>query len=66
MKGPGFKEELEVSKKAIEVLGGELVKIETIKIDEEMERNLLIIEKKKQTPNKYPRGQGKPLKEPIR
>ena len=66
MKGPGFKEELEVSKKAIEVLGGELVKIETIKIDEEMERNLLIIEKKKQTPNKYPRGQGQPLKEPIR
>ena len=66
MKGPGYKEELTESKKAIEVLGGELIKIETIKLDKEMERNLLIIKKKKQTPNKYPRGQGKPLREPIR
>ncbi len=65
MKGPNYKEELSEGKKAIEVLGGKLKEIKTIKIDEE-ERNLIIIEKKEETPKKFPRGQGKPLKEPIR
>lgn len=65
MKGPNYKEELNAGKKAIEILGGKLKEIKTIKIDEE-ERNLIIIEKKECTPKKFPRGQGKPLKEPIR
>lgn len=66
MKGPGYKEELIESEKAIEVLGGELEKIETINLEDGIERNLIIIKKKKMTPKKYPRGQGKPLREPIR
>ena len=65
MKGPNYKDELENSKKAIEVLGGKLKEIKTIKINED-ERNLIIIEKVKETPKNFPRGKGKPLKEPIR
>ena len=66
MKGPNYKEELEEAKKAIEVLGGKFEKIESFNLDGEIERNILIIKKIKNTPNKFPRGQGKPLKEPIR
>lgn len=66
MKGPNFKEELEESKKAIEVLGGKIEKIESINVGEELERNIIVIRKIKNTPIKYPRGQSKPLKEPIR
>lgn len=66
MKGPNFKEELEDSKKAIEILGGRLEKIESLNVGEELERNIIIVRKVKNTPIKYPRGQSKPLKEPIR
>ena len=65
MKGPNFKEELEVSKKAIDVLGGEISSIRTEIISEDFERNIIIIKKVKNTPKKFPRGQGKPLREPI-
>ena len=44
----------------------QIEKIETFNIENEMERNVIIIKKIKNTPNKFPRGQGKPLKEPIR
>ena len=65
MKGPKAQEELERSKKAINILGGKLEKVEKITIDEEMERNLIIIRKIKDTPNKYPRKAGMPTKNPI-
>ena len=66
MKGPNYKEELKDAEKAIEVLGGKIEKIETFNVEDEMERNIIIIKKVKNTPKKFPRGQGKPLKEPIR
>ena len=66
MKGPNYKEELEEAKKAIEILGGKFEQIETFNLEGEMERNVLIIKKVKNTPNKFPRNQGKALKEPIR
>lgn len=65
MKGPNFKEELEASKKAIDVLGGEISSVRTEIISEDFERNIIIIKKVKNTPKKFPRGQGKPLREPI-
>ncbi len=65
MKGPNYETELSEGRKAIEILGGKLEKIENINIEDEVERNLVIIKKIKHTPSKYPRGQGKPLKEPI-
>lgn len=66
MKGPNLEEELENSKKAIKVLGGEIDKIDKFVVDGEYERNIVIIRKIKETEHKYPRGQGKPLKNPIK
>lgn len=66
MKGPNFEEELNSAKKAITVLGGTIEKVESFYINKELERNVIIIRKIKETPKKYPRGQSKPLKEPIK
>lgn len=66
MKGPNYEVEIEEAQKAIDVLGGRIETIEKILIDGELERNIIVIVKEKHTPNKYPRGQGKPLKEPIK
>ena len=53
-------------KNAIKTLGGEIEEIKKICINEEFERNIIIIKKIKCTNKKYPRGQGKPVKEPIK
>ena len=66
MKGPNFEEELKSAKKAIQVLGGKIEKIENLYINEELERNIIIIRKVKATPKQYPRNQSKPLKDPIK
>ena len=66
MKGPNYEEELKEAEKAINILGGKIERIENLLISDEIERNIIIISKIKSTPNKYPRGQGKPLKEPIK
>lgn len=61
-----IQEELEQSKRAIGILGARLTKVETFTLPEtEIERSLVIIQKKKETPNIYPRSAGKPSKEPI-
>ena len=65
MKGPNCEEELESAKKAIDIMGGKIETIENFFIDEELERNIVVIKKIKETPIQYPRGQGKPLKNPI-
>lgn len=66
MKGPGYEEELNSSKNAIDVLGGSIENIKEIKISDDLIRNIVLIKKVKSTSNKYPRGQGKPLREPIK
>ena len=66
MKGPNYEEELKEAEKAINILGGKIERIENLLISGEIERNIIIISKIKSTPNKYPRGQGKPLREPIK
>ena len=66
MKGPKFEEELNNAKKAIDILGGKIEKVEKIFIDDELERNIIIIRKEKNTPKQYPRKMSKPLKNPIK
>lgn len=66
MKGPNIEQELEEAKKAIKLLGGEIEDIHKIQINDEFERNIIIIKKINKTDKKYPRGQGKPAKEPIK
>ncbi len=66
MKSVNIEEELEEAKKAIKILGGEIEKIDTIILPQtDISRNLIIIKKVKNTPNKYPRKAGTPAKEPI-
>lgn len=66
MKGPNIEEELNNSKKALSILGGEIENIENIKLpNSDIERNIIIVKKIKQTPKQYPRKAGKPSKEPI-
>ena len=66
MKGANIEEELDEAKKAIEVLGGEIEVVEKFYLpDSEMERNIVVIKKVKNTPNKYPRKAGMPSKQPI-
>lgn len=67
LKGPKATEEVQEAKKAIELLGGELVEIKNYAIDEtDFEHNLVIIKKVHNTDKKYPRSAPKPIKEPIR
>lgn len=66
MKGAEIKEELETSKKSINVLGGKLNSVEEFCLPESnMKRNVIIIQKETKTPNKFPRKAGLPSKEPI-
>lgn len=67
MKGNNADIEIEEAKKAIKELGGEIEKVEKIVLPElNLERNIIVIKKVKQTPNKYPRKPGTPQKLPIR
>ncbi|SHG72498.1 16S rRNA (guanine(527)-N(7))-methyltransferase RsmG [Ornithinibacillus halophilus] len=66
MKGAQASDELKDAKVAIQVLGGEVEKAHSFTLPtEESERSILIINKKRKTPNKYPRKPGTPNKEPI-
>ena len=66
MKGAQANDELQSGKKAIEVLGGEIASTHTFTLPEEnSERSIVVISKKRQTPKKYPRKPGTPNKEPI-
>jgi len=65
MKGH-VEEETEAAQKAIVTLGGTLEKVHTFTLPgTEMQRSIVVIRKVRPTPPKYPRGQGKPEKEPI-
>ena len=66
MKGSEVSEELQNRKKAISILGGEIENIDNFQLPKsDMMRNIVIIKKVKNTPNKYPRKPGTPSKEPI-
>ena len=59
-------EEAEGAERAIKLLGGKIKDICYFMLpDSEIERSLVVIEKVKNTPGKYPRKAGTPLKEPL-
>lgn len=59
--------ELKEAEKAITLLGGQVKEqIEFVLPGSDIYRNLLVIEKKKETPKKYPRKAGLPAKEPLK
>lgn len=66
MKGAQTDEELMEANTAINLLGGSLEGIPTFTLPKEnSERSIVIINKKRKTPNKYPRKAGLPNKDPI-
>lgn len=66
MKGPHLNEEMTESKMAVNLLGGELKQVYELELPEDNgERNIALIEKKRITPKKYPRKPGIPNKTPI-
>lgn len=66
MKGSNIKEELDYGKNAVKVLGGNIKDIYNFKLpNSDIERNIIIIDKKIQTNKKYPRKAGTPSKDPI-
>lgn len=65
MKGPNIEEELEESKKSLDILGGKIENIEHIILPGDLERNIILIRKVKKTPEKYPRKAGIPVKQPL-
>ena len=66
MKGPNCLEEIDNAKNAIKLLGGRIEKIEEYKIADGIDRVLVVISKEKSTNKIYPRGQGKPSKDPLK
>ncbi|WP_342527408.1 16S rRNA (guanine(527)-N(7))-methyltransferase RsmG [Chryseomicrobium sp. FSL W7-1435] len=66
MKAASAEDELKDAKKALTVLGAELVEDFSFQLPvENSERKLYIFSKKKSTPKKYPRKPGTPNKSPI-
>lgn len=66
MKGPDVEEELKLGQNAIKLLGGKVKNIEKIQLpNTDIIHSLIIIEKIKATPTKYPRAGGKPKKQPL-
>jgi len=67
MKAAKSEEELTEAMKAIKLLGGKVVKEEKVSLPlSEDTRYIITIQKKKETPNKYPRKPGTPNKKPIK
>ena len=66
MKGANIEEELEEAKKAINLLGGKIEKVESFGLSgSEDRRNIIIIRKISKTPKQYPRKAGTAKKYPI-
>lgn len=57
--------ETEGAQNAISLLGGGKTHIVKMKLNEQTERTLIIIDKVKETPQKYPRGGNKPRLKPL-
>ena len=65
MKGSNI-EEIKDAENALKILGGEIEKIEKITLPESnIERNIILVKKIKETPLKYPRKAGIPSKNPL-
>ncbi|HOM02267.1 MAG TPA: 16S rRNA (guanine(527)-N(7))-methyltransferase RsmG [Acetivibrio sp.] len=65
MKGSNT-EEIENSKKALDILGGKIEDVLEFNLPfSDIKRNVVVIKKFRQTPTKYPRKSGKPSKVPL-
>lgn len=65
MKSGDIDEEAAEAKKAIEVLGGEIVDIHKYRLFDEFDRSIVVVKKIKPTPKKYPRNKNQAKTNPI-
>ena len=65
MKGSEYKEELKEAENAIKILGGGIKEVKEITLPDGILHSLIVIEKVKPTPKKYPRVGGKPKSKPL-
>lgn len=65
MKSGDIDEEAMEAKKAIEVLGGEIVDIHKYRLFDEFDRSIVVVKKIKLTPKKYPRGKNLAKSAPL-
>ncbi|WP_055669982.1 16S rRNA (guanine(527)-N(7))-methyltransferase RsmG [Desnuesiella massiliensis] len=67
LKGPAVEDELSDAKNAIAILGGKLLDVIKVDIeDSDLKHNLVIVEKIKKSPDVYPRKAGTITKKPIK
>ncbi|MCT8977609.1 16S rRNA (guanine(527)-N(7))-methyltransferase RsmG [Clostridium sp. CX1] len=67
MKGPSVEEEIKEGKSAVSILGGKIEDIIEIEIeDSNLNHNLVVIRKVKETPKAYPRKAGTATKKPLK
>lgn len=67
MKGSQIEEELTEGKVAINVLGGKIYKVDEFVLPfSDIYRNVIIVDKIRNTPGRYPRKAGVPAKEPLK
>ena len=64
-KAKGIETELEQAQKAVSILGGEVEKVISYNLNDDIERNLILIKKIKPTHPKYPRKAGIAKKQPL-
>ena len=64
-KSGSVQEEVEAAKRAVEILGGKIRDVQYFELPGEIGRSLVVIEKIKNTPARYPRKAGTPLREPL-
>jgi 16S rRNA (guanine527-N7)-methyltransferase len=65
-KGASAPQEVNEARKAIELLGGEMIRMDQTKVPLlEEQRFVLLIKKQRPTPERFPRSQGLPRKKPL-
>jgi 16S rRNA (guanine527-N7)-methyltransferase len=64
-KGDKAEEEKQGATKALQILGGQITKIDKFLLNGEQNRSFIVVEKTKKTPLIYPRGQNKPKNSPL-
>jgi 16S rRNA (guanine527-N7)-methyltransferase len=65
-KGPGYKEEIDASAKALSKLGGEIADVRKSELEDgELDHYIVVVRKVSPTPKTYPRKAGTPSKQPL-
>ena len=67
LKGPAIEEELENSNKALDILGGKLLRVDKTVIEgTDLNHNIVVVKKVKECPKTYPRKAGTVTKKPLK